>query len=210
MIDKPRLFLDPNEITRREAEIFSRNTAPLNNWVRELQIRLGPEAIIPWFDPRDGGCNAKIGWLLEAPGPKATRERGGSGFVSCNNNDRTAQNAWETRQEAGVSRKLVVHWNVIPYYLGSKTKIRAYNSTDIAACGPLLVELLSLLPQLRVVILGGKAAQKVWHKFAPGNTTLHIIECPLPSPTNLYTRPENRGLVVEAWKNALRILEYSV
>ena len=80
--------------------------------------RLGPNAIVPWFDPEDGGCEASILWLLEAPGPKATRERG-QRIISCNNNDGTAQNTWETREEAGVSRKLVVHWNVIPYYIGN-------------------------------------------------------------------------------------------
>ena len=207
MIDQPRLFRDPSEVERREAEIFSNNVAPLNTWVRELQIRLGPNAIVPWFDPQDGGCEAQILWLLEAPGPKATRERGGSGFVSCNNNDGTAQNTWETREEAGVSRKLVVHWNVIPYYLGSSTKIRAYNPNDIAAVGPLLIELLNLLPRLQVVILGGEAARKVWRAFAPVHTTLHIIECPHPSPTNLNTRPGNREQVIEAWQDALKYVE---
>ena len=109
MIDRSRLFRDPNEVTRREKDIFSTKVAPLNNWVRDLRNRLGPNAIIPWFDPWDGGSKAKILWLLEAPGPKATRERGGSGFISCNNNDGTAQNTWETREAAGVSRSLVIH-----------------------------------------------------------------------------------------------------
>jgi uracil-DNA glycosylase len=207
MIDQPRLFRDPNEVERREAEIFSKNVALLNYWVRELKIRLGPEAIIPWFDPQDGGCEAQILWLLEAPGGKATRERGGSGFVSCNNNDGTAQNTWETREEAGVSRKLVVHWNVIPYYLGSSTKIRAHDPNDIAAVGPLLHELLNLLPRLQVVILGGVAASKVWQGFTPNNTKITIIECPHPSPTNINTRPGNRELVVKAWQDALKYVE---
>jgi uracil-DNA glycosylase len=206
MIDQPRLFRNPNEVQRRETEIFSQHVAPLNNWVRELRNRLGPGAIVPWFDPWDGGCEAQILWLLEAPGPKATRERGGSGFVSCNNHDGTAQNTWETRAEAGVARKLVVHWNVIPYYLGSSTKIRAYDPNDIAAVGPLLNELLNLLPRLQVVILGGEAARKVWQGFAPVHTTLHIIECPHPSPTNLNTRPGNRELVIEAWQEALKFV----
>jgi uracil-DNA glycosylase len=207
MIDKSRLFRDPNEVKRREEEIFSTNVAPLNNWVRELRNRLGSNAIIPWFDPWDGGCEAKILWLLEAPGPKATRERGGSGFISCNNNDGTAQNTWETREEAGVSRELVVHWNVIPYYLGSSTKIRAHDPNDIAAVGPLLTELLNLLPHLQVVILGGKAAHKVWRGFAPRDSKMQIIECPHPSPTNLNTRPGNRERVVKAWKDALNYIE---
>ncbi|MBN1304906.1 MAG: uracil-DNA glycosylase [Anaerolineales bacterium] len=206
MNDKPRLFRDPNEITKREAEIDLPHVAPLNNWVRMLRKRLGPDATVPWFDPHDGGCEARILWLLEAPGPKATRERGGSGFISCNNNDDSAQNTWETREEAGVPRKLVVHWNAIPYYIGTDTKIRAFNQDDLAAVGPLLSELIGLLPKLQVVILGGKAARSVWRKFAPGDTKLHIIECPHPSPTNLNTRPGNRARIVEAWREALRVV----
>ena len=207
MIDQSRLFHDPNEVEQREAEIFSQHVAPLNNWVLDLRNRLGPDAIVPWFDPMDGGCEAQILWLLEAPGPKATRERKGSGFISCNNDDLTAKNTWETRDEAGVSRKLVVHWNVIPYYLGSSTRIRAYDANDVAAVGPLLTELLDLLPRLRVVILGGGAARDVWRDFAPADSKLHVIECPHPSPTNLNTRPGNREQVIEAWKEALKFVQ---
>ena len=46
------------------------------------------------FDPADGGVEARILWLLEALGPKATRERGGSGIISCNNNDGAAETAY--------------------------------------------------------------------------------------------------------------------
>lgn len=204
MRDQDRLLRDPNEVLLREMEIDLPHVAPLNNWVRSLRKMLGPDAIIPWFDPRDGGCDAQILWLLQSPGPKATRERGGSGFISCNNNDITAKNTWETREEAGVPRKMVVHWNAIPYYIGTATKIRAYDHNDIAAVGPLLSDLLNLLPRLRVVILGGKAAQEVWRNYAPTDKTFHIIECPNPSPSNLNTRPGNRALIVDAWREALR------
>ena len=206
MSDQPRLFRDRHEISRREADIDLPHVATLNAWVRSLRNRLGPSAIVPWFDPQDGGCDAQILWLLEAPGPKATCERGGSGFISCNNNDGTAQNTWETREEAGVSRKWVVHWNVIPYYIGTDTKIRAYQPNDIAAVGPFIRELIDLLPNLKVVILGGEAARKVWQDFAPRHRKLHVIVCPHPSPTNLNTRPGNRELVVDAWREAGRYI----
>jgi uracil-DNA glycosylase len=204
MIDQPRLFKDRSEILLREAEIDSQRVTTLNNWVRKLRNRLGSNAIIPFFDPQDGGCEARILWLLEAPGPKATRERGGSGFISCNNNDGAAQNTWETRNEAGVSRLLVAHWNVIPYYIGTDTKIRVYNQLDIAAVGPFILELINLLPRLKVVILGGVAARKVWQDFAPHYSKLHVIECPHPSPTNLNTRPGNRDQIIKAWREALK------
>jgi len=204
VLDQPRLLRDPNEVQRRETNIDLPHVAPLNNWVRALRSRLGSDAIVPWFDPCDGGCEAQILWLLEAPGAKATRERGGSGFISCNNNDASAQNTWTTREDGGVPRNLVVHWNAIPYYIGTDTKIRAFNRNDVAAVGPLLRELLAMLPRLNVVILGGLAAQKVWKGYAPPNHSLEVIRCPHPSPRNLNSRPASRVLIVGAWREALR------
>lgn len=178
------------------------HVAPLNEWVRDLQGRLGPSAIVPWFDPADGGGAASILWLLEAPGPKATRQRDGGGIISCDNNDGTAENTWRTRTEAGVSRHLVVHWNVIPYYLGSATKIRPWDPSDVAAVGPLLHELRSLLPEVRCVILGGTAARAAWRDHHPPWINSRVIECPHPSPTNVNTRPGARGKIVQAWRGA--------
>ena len=61
---------------KREEEIDQPHIAPLNAWMRDLRKRLGFNAIVPWFDPWDGGVASRVLWLLEAPGPKATRERG--------------------------------------------------------------------------------------------------------------------------------------
>ena len=68
--DRPQLLRDPNEVLQREMEIDLPHVAPLNNWVRSLRSRLGRDAIVPWFDPRDGGCEAQILLALEAPGRK--------------------------------------------------------------------------------------------------------------------------------------------
>jgi len=198
--DGPRILSERAVIDAREREIDLEHVAPLNNWVRLLKVRLGSEAIVPWFDPWDGGINARILWLLEAPGPKATRERGGSGFISCNNDDQTAANTFNTRAEADVDRTDVVHWNAIPYYLGTDTKIRAHTPGDIAEAGPLLVELLELLPSIEVVILGGGAARDTWAAHAPRISPVRTIECPHPSPTNLNTRPASRARIVDAWR----------
>lgn len=173
---------------------------PLNRWVEDLRERLGDDAIVPWFDPADAGTAARVLWLLEAPGPKATIERGGSGIVSCNNNDGTAESTWRTREEAGLARGLVAHWNVIPYYLGSETRIRAWNPGDVAAAGPLLAELLGMFGSLRCVILGGRAPQRAWRDHAPAGHGLRVIECPHPSPTNVNTRPGTRDAIVAAWR----------
>jgi hypothetical protein len=201
MQDRPRSLRERAVLDERLAQLDEPHVEPLNKWVRQLRTRLGDQAIVPWFDPADAGIAASILWLLEAPGPKATRERGGSGIISCNNNDATAENAWRTRTEAGVTRDLVVHWNVIPYYLGDSAKIRAWDTTDLTAAGPLLRELLSFMPKVRCVILGGGAAQTAWRNHG-ASLAGQIIECPHPSPTNINTRPAARTRIVEAWRQA--------
>lgn len=199
-MDQPRSLRVQAELEERLSRLDEPHVLPLSDWVRDLRARLGDQAIVPWFDPADGGTDASILWLLEAPGPRATRERGGSGIVSCNNNDGTAENTWRTRDEAGVPRKSVLHWNVIPYYLGSTERIRRWDRDDIAAVGPLLRELLSLLPKVRHVILGGGAAQAAWRDHQPLGATAQVIACPHPSPTNVNTRPSARDQIVSAWK----------
>lgn len=199
---KPRALKDPAEVTARRARLREPHVAPLTDWVIDLRQRLGSDAKVPDFDPADGGTRASILWLMEAPGPKATAELGGSGFISCDNNDQTAENTWRTREEARVPRELVAHWNVIPYYLGSGKKIAPWSAVDVTATGPLLDELLTLFPTLRVVILAGKAAQFAWWRFAGDRPGLTVIECPHTSPLSINTNPASRGRVIEAWHQA--------
>jgi hypothetical protein len=136
---QPRALKVNSVLAERRSKLDEPHVAPLNQWVRSLRSRLGPSSIVPWFDPADGGINARILWLLEAPGPRSTEQRG-SGIISCDNNDGAAENTWRTRTEAGVDRRDVVHWNVIPYYIGNETKIRAWRLGDVANAGPLLAE----------------------------------------------------------------------
>ncbi len=199
---EPRALKDSSALAQRRAALDELHVAALNDWVRGLRASLGLESIVPYFDPADGGSNAKILWLLEAPGPRSTEERGGSGIISCDNNDGAAENTFRTRVEAGVDRQHVVHWNAIPYYIGSQTKIRAWDPGDVAFAGPMLSQLTSLLPHLRSVILGGKAAQTAWKSHGPANAQVQTFECPHPSVTNVNTRPWVWNEVVAAWRAA--------
>jgi hypothetical protein len=119
-------------------------------------------------------------WLLEGPGPKGTQERGGSGIISCDNNDGAAENTWCTRTEAGVDRHVVIHWNVIPYYLASDTRIRGWKPGDVLNARPMLAELVALLPKLRSVILGGGTAQTGWRDHKPPEAPTRQFPCPHP------------------------------
>jgi uracil-DNA glycosylase len=85
--DRPKTNADPIELARKRALLRESHVAPLTEFVERLRAAEG--AVVPWFDPTEGGVSARILLLLEAPGRKAALvAEGGSSFVSPDNNDR--------------------------------------------------------------------------------------------------------------------------
>jgi len=193
--DRPRTNRDPEEIARKQGLLAAPHVAALNDYVRALRASRGDDASIPWFDPTDAGTGARILVLLEAPGRRATEEKG-SGFISADNDDPTAENAWRLYQEAGIDRRAdLVVWNVIPWYIGTDQAVRSRARTDIEEAREDLVALLRLLPNLRVVLLLGRAAQTAWDRLG---IEMQVTRAPHPSPQNLNTRPEMRAEILKA------------
>ena len=58
--------------------------------------------------------------VFEAPGPMANagNKQPGSGFISADNNDQTAENDWLLRNETGLTEDITLNWNIVPFYLG--------------------------------------------------------------------------------------------
>ena len=127
--DHPKSLKDPRERAERISELRAPHIAPLADFVAQLRQEVGAEAAIPDFDPWDGGIDAEILFLLEAPGANAVK----SGFISRNNNDQSAKNFHEISAEAGIPRTRTITWNIVPWYIGSGTKIRPANGGDIAS-----------------------------------------------------------------------------
>src|ERR1700692_99287 len=122
--DAPRSHRDPAETARKQALLHARHVEPLTAFVQRWQKKHGVAAV-PWFDPTEAGTDAPILLLLEAPGPRSTTQRGGSGFISPDNDDMTAQNMWTLLREAKINRVTdVVTWNIVPWYLGTDRKLR--------------------------------------------------------------------------------------
>lgn len=186
--DIPKLLGDPDALAERLSQIEEPHVAPLAAFVRALRERMGPSASIPHFDPWDGGIDAKVLFLLEAPGPKARN----SGFVSCNNPDETAKNFFEFLRDAGIDRKQVAVWNIVPWYIGSGQKIRPASSADIERGIESLHELFGLLTKLRCVVLMGNKAQAAEGHIRRINPALMIQRCPHPSPMFVNRHRENR------------------
>ncbi|MGE5199312.1 MAG: hypothetical protein ACM3H9_06705 [Rhodospirillaceae bacterium] len=95
---------DPIVREQRLASLEQLHVATLTAFVRTLWRETGLESAIPCFDPADGGTDADILFLLEAPGPRAVQ----SGFVSRDNPDETAKNFLLPCHEARIDRRRTV------------------------------------------------------------------------------------------------------
>jgi uracil-DNA glycosylase len=186
----------------RRRELYEPHIAPLTRFVESLRVRVGPEAAIPYFDPWDGGVRAEVLYLLEAPGAKAVA----SGFISRNNPDETARNFFEMNAEAGIPRDRTVTWNIVPWYIGSATRIRAANRTDISLGIECLTELLPLLPELRAVVLLGHKAEAAAEPIARLRPDLRLFRSPHPSPLYVNNKPGNRDRILMVLRDVAAFL----
>ncbi|XVS66681.1 uracil-DNA glycosylase [Actinosynnema sp. CA-299493] len=144
----------------------------------EFAQRIATErkADVPLFDPASGGVNAKVLLLLESPGPASS----GSGLNSPDNDDPTAANVFAAMAEAGLSRRVSLSWNVVPWYLAN----REPSPADLRAAVPYLVELLRMLTALKAVVVLGRPAGTGWTLSGRGHK-LKVFNAPHPSPLSI-------------------------
>lgn len=184
--DTPKVLGNPRVKAERMHQLQERHIKPLTDFVETLRQEAGLNADIPYFDPWDGGVDATVLFLLEAPGSKAVS----SGFISRNNPDETAKNLFELLQEAGIERQKTVLWNVVPWYIGNGTKIRAATPFDLIAGLKPLPRLLELLPKVTTVVLLGRKAENARAQF--NSEQYRVFTSPHPSPLFVNNAPDNR------------------
>lgn len=114
---------------------------------------------MPYVAPWHGGAEARVLSILRDPGPK-THKEGGSGMLCIENDDPTAAKQCEL-----FAGKLSAHdltpWNAYPWYINKPPTAR-----QVTQGASVLGRLLTLMPDVRVVLLQGGHAQQVWKKFA--------------------------------------------
>lgn len=200
----PRAHRDPREVERKRELLDEPHIAPLTDFVRRLRAERGD--VVPWFDPTEAGTDARILLLFENPGRRADAAQG-SGFISADNDDKSAENMWGFFGEAGIDRhRDIVAWNIVPWYLGDERKIGAVGTRDIEEARPALLELLDLLPNLRVVVLFGRKAQAGWRRARPP-IDIPVLEAPHPSGRWLNGHPEDRAVIVARLREALAVAD---
>ena len=210
--DHPRSHKDLIYLAAKLARIDEPHISPLNDLVRDMQADTGGE--VPWFDPDSGGTAARALFLYEAPGARSTGPDGprkkskGSGIISPDNNDDTAENSWLLYRDANLPRHLTVVWNIVPWYLGTPTAIRSPDDDDVAAAQPYLDRLVRLLPDLRVVVAFGDKARDGWLRYLlrPDAPLLPTLACPHPSPQVLRRRPAYRDRILNALNRVTSIV----
>lgn len=194
-MDCPKMLRDEAAQKQRLSQRAEPHVSSLAEFVRGLRNKMGPEVSIPYFDPWDGGVEAEVLFLLEAPGPKARN----SGFISMNNPDGTAKNFFELIHAANIDRRRIALWNTVPWYIGSGDKIRPASTSDIVSGVESLADLLRLLPRLRVVVLVGAKAKKIEKHIQSIAPDLEVFSSPHPSPMFVNRRPGNREMILNSW-----------
>lgn len=157
----------------------------LTAWAAELASRRG--VVVPRVDPAEGGVDARVLILFEAPGPmsNAQNARPGSGFISVDNDDQTAENCWRARSASGLHDG-VLCWNIVPWYLGPAS--RKPTAVEIREGASELLGFMRLLPNLDTVVLSGRYAQDGWRKHLDHSLhrpAVRVIETWHPSPLSL-------------------------
>lgn len=200
----PKAHGNPDFLAAKIARIDDPHVRPLNDLVRQWRTETGGE--VPWFDPDSGGVHARALFLYEAPGARSTgpsgprKQAAGSGIISPDNNDASAENSWLLYRDANLPRHHTVVWNIVPWYLGTTRRIRNPDADDLALAQPYLDRLLRVLPALRVVVAFGDKARDGWLRYLlrPDAALLPTLACPHPSPRVLRTRPQQQDLILAA------------
>lgn len=179
-----------DERQRRLEMLSLPHLRPLVEYLKRVKSDCGHD--IPYFDPCDGGVNATVLFLLEAPGRRAV----GSTFISRNNPDQTASNMNELLMKAGIPRAITLLWNIVPWYIGDGKRIREARKSDIGQAMPYFLELIHLLPKLREIVLVGKNAQSA-RAAIQKHTSVPLVDAPHPSPKNFNSRPHKKTEAIQ-------------
>lgn len=194
----PRTLAHPEERKRRRGLLDLPHVRSLSDFARELRAEK-PETFVPCFDPLDGGSEARILFLFEKPGPKTSPTEGGSGFISRDNDDPTAEATFRFMREAEIPRHMTVLWNVIPWWNGVIKVTGAERDAGLRRAE----QLVERLPRLRCVVLVGKKAAHACSTLETLGGHVCLLESYHPSPRVKAAYPEKWASIPGVWAKAM-------
>lgn len=197
----PRTLRDPEARAARRAMLDLPHIAPLARFAADLRERHNVE--VPDFDPLDGGIHARMLFLKEKPGPMTSASRSGrvgSGFISRDNDDPTAEATFRFMEAAGIPREETLMWNVVPGWNGTRTITRQELLDGVSE----VRNLMALLPRVEVVVLVGKKAARA-EPLLEG-TGVVIRHSPHNSPLVRASRPDEWAGIPQMWAEAYALI----
>jgi hypothetical protein len=196
---EPRSLASEEARCERLAAVEQPHIAPLTGFVHELRSRDDRE--YPYFDPADGGVQASLLFLFEKPGPmtveRGRHRRAGSGFISRDNDDPTAENTFRFMRAAGVDRRRTAIWNTVPGWNGT----RAITPAELQGGIEDLSNVLSLLPRLTTIVLVGRKAERA-EQIIAGLGDYSIFKSAHPSQQVWAGYRERWEAIPGAWERA--------
>ncbi|WP_426172593.1 uracil-DNA glycosylase [Pseudoduganella sp. R-34] len=195
--DAPRTLRDADNVAARRELLQASHIAPLSTYVAQLRGQY-PGWEFPDFDPLDGGVMADLLFLLEKPGPMTSpqHKRKGSGFISRDNDDPTAEAVYHFMRKARIERTRTVLWNTIPGWNGQ----RAIGAGEVRAGIEELLHLLNLLPHVTTVVLVGNKARRAEAVLRQRN--LRIFRSAHPGPLVKGPNPTLWNRIPHQWAEA--------
>lgn len=160
-----------------------------------------PGRFMPFIAPTFGGRNARLLALFQEPGPKTVPSNVGSGMLCIENDDPTAARHKALLAEYKIDTSDVVSWNAHPWYNPQSDADRT--PAEELAATRMLSRVLSLLPNLRVVMLHGHAARNAWARlenYTPVDTQVG----PMVLPGRVHTR---RIRAINSWHLSPRVVD---
>ncbi len=197
--DEPRSLKRQDVRKERTSLLDTPRVAELTAFVKDMREKTGHGENVPYFDPLDGGVEARCLFLFEAAGGKAVE----SGFASRNNNDASAEAFFRINKEVGFDRTLTASWNIVPWALRETGKNRKPTPDEVRKGLDHLTALLGLLRALEVVVLCGDFARRATPFLYTHYPEMCVLHAPHPSPQSL-NQPGKRDYLRAAIAKAAR------
>jgi uracil-DNA glycosylase len=195
----PRGHRDRELIAQKHMLLDEPHIRPVSELVRKIRRVVGCD--VPYVDPTLGGIRARVLLLLEAPAAAAAHR---SGMLSPDNDDGTAANVFQLYESSGLTRRWCLHWNVVPWYIGSGSRIRTASRADVLEGQVWLARLIQQLPDLRLVVAMGSSARNGFARYLLREDA-HILPwlaVPHPSQRIFNVIPDARPQLEQAFRIA--------
>jgi len=136
--------------------LYEPHVAPVNRLVDELAGE--GRGWLPRVAPVHGGVRARLLWVMRDPGPGvADPDHEGTGFLCAENDDPTAERLCGLLERADIDLADTVPWNAYPWYVN-----RQPTAAELRLGAGVLLRLLGILPEVTVVLLFGRKAERAW------------------------------------------------